>query len=53
MKKMKLVKNYKGGYKFFLTKETKEKLDRSIPVKVVSMDDDGNDWWGDDDTVLI
>ena len=52
MKKMKLGKNYKGGYKFFLTKETKEKLDRSIPVKVVSMDDDGDDWWGDD-TVLI
>ena len=51
MKKLKLGKKYKGGYKFFLDKNTKEKLDRSIPVKVVSIEDDG-DWW-EDDTVLI
>lgn len=51
MKKLKLGKNYKGGYKFFLDKNTKEKLDQLVPVKVVSIDD-GNDWW-EDDTVLI
>ena len=53
MKKMKLGKISKGGYKkFFLTKETKEKLDQLVPAKVFSMDDDGNDWW-DEDTVLL
>lgn len=52
MKKLKLGKKYKGGYKFFLDKNTKEKLDQLVPVKVFSMDDDGNDWW-EDDTVLI
>ena len=51
MKKLKLGKKYRGGYKFFLDKETKEKLDQSIPEKVLFIDDDG-DWW-EDDTVLI
>lgn len=53
MKKLKLRKNFKGGYKkFFLDKETKENLDQKIPEKVVSIDEDGNNWW-EDDTVLL
>lgn len=52
MKKMKLGKNYKGGYKFFLKKETKEKLDQRLPEKVYFIDSDEDNWW-EDDTVLI
>ena len=53
MKKMKLGKISKGGYKkFFLSKETKEKLDQKIPEKVLFIDGDEDNWW-EDDTVLI
>lgn len=53
MKKMKLEKISKGGYKkFFLKKETKEKLNQLIPEKVYFIDNDEDNWW-EDDTVLI
>lgn len=53
MKKMKLGKISKGGYKkFFLTKETKEKLNQLIPEKVYFIDSDEDNWW-EDDTVLL
>lgn len=52
MKKLKLGKKYRGGYKFFLDKETKEKLDQIIPEKVLFIDGDEDNWW-EDDTVLL